>query len=142
LRFLSGLIPIVLRKYASEPIPTRRILRNLSSDIARISPIVLSPAAFKVFRISGEKRTISINVSSGRLGSGSNTYSGYFGLVIGRTPSHVGRPNVSRSSASELFPKAGRLINVSSDVSRTSPGFQARREQRVLDPRWELNFTG
>jgi hypothetical protein len=35
-------------------------------------PIVLSQAAFRDFRIMGESRTISISVSSGRLGAGSN----------------------------------------------------------------------
>jgi hypothetical protein len=55
-----------------------RILRNLSSGIARISPIVLSPAAIRDFRIKGEKRTISINVSSGRLRTGSNIVAAHF----------------------------------------------------------------
>src|SRR5438876_6188436 len=37
------------------------------------------------------------------------------------TPSVYGRPNFLRRSESEPFPKTGRLISVSSDISRTSP---------------------
>jgi hypothetical protein len=40
--------------------------------------MVLNPAAFRDFRIEGEKRTISINVSSGRLGAGSNIAAAHF----------------------------------------------------------------
>jgi hypothetical protein len=37
-------------------------------------------------------------------------------LLTGRTPSVDGRPNFSRRSESEPFPKSGRLISVSSSL--------------------------
>jgi hypothetical protein len=56
-------------------------------------------------------------------------------LLIGRTPSVDGRPNFSRSAASDPVPQSGRLISVSSDTSRTSPTvFQVSSSERVLDP--------
>src|SRR5216683_8115084 len=42
-------------------------------------------------------------------------------LPKGLTPSVDGRPNFLRRSESGPFPKSGRLISVSSDISRTSP---------------------
>src|ERR1700738_2442066 len=42
-------------------------------------------------------------------------------LLNGLTPSVDGRPNFSRRSESEPFPKSGRLISVASDASRTWP---------------------
>jgi hypothetical protein len=42
-------------------------------------------------------------------------------LLKGLTPSVDGSPNFLRRSESEPFPKSGRLIGVSSDISRTSP---------------------
>jgi hypothetical protein len=42
-------------------------------------------------------------------------------LPDGVTPSHDGRPNVSRSWATEDFPKSGSASNASSAISRTSP---------------------
>jgi hypothetical protein len=42
-------------------------------------------------------------------------------LAEGLTPSVEGGPSVSRSWATEIFPKSGRLSNAVSDISRTSP---------------------
>lgn len=42
-------------------------------------------------------------------------------LTNGRTPWLDGRPNFSRRSESDALPKSGRLMSVSSDISRTSP---------------------
>jgi hypothetical protein len=39
----------------------------------------------------------------------------------GLTPSHDGRPRVSRRCASEPWPRSGKLSNILSDASRTSP---------------------
>jgi hypothetical protein len=51
------------------------------------------------------------------------------------TPSVDGRPNFMRRSESEPLAKSGRLISVSSDVSRTSPTvFRPAAWQGVLDP--------
>jgi hypothetical protein len=41
--------------------------------------------------------------------------------VLLLTPSQEGRPNVSRRCATERRPSFGKLTNISSDASRTSP---------------------
>jgi hypothetical protein len=58
-------------------LPIRVILPSSLSGLARISPIVLSPADIKAFRSMVGKRTVSINVSSERLGIGSNIIVAY-----------------------------------------------------------------
>src|SRR6266540_3426642 len=49
-------------------------------------------------------------------------------------PSVDGSPNFLRRSESEPFPKSGRLISVSSDISRTAPTVSGRLLGEVLDP--------